>query len=261
VRIEDLDTPRVVPGSTDSILAALETYALEWDGPVIFQSERLAEYRAAAERLRQAGLTFECSCSRRELSLAGESVYPGTCRDGPRAAGATATRFRVDDGARIAFDDAVQGPCEYALSELGDCVIRRKDGLFSYQLAVVVDDAAQGITDIVRGADLLASTAWQIALQRALGLSTPRYAHLPLVLTHEGEKLAKSRHSLPIEARGASAALTRVLRLLNHAPPAELERASPARLLEWATPLWNPANFRGLRAISADLPPADGSWV
>jgi glutamyl-Q tRNA(Asp) synthetase len=254
VRMEDLDAQRTVPGSAAEILATLETFGLTWDGEVLYQSRRAAVYEEALARLTAAGLTLECSCSRRELSAHTPGpVYRGTCR----AAGArsarlpTSTRFRVDLDARICFADALQGPQDMALSALRDVVIRRRDGVFAYQLAVVTDDAAQGVTDVVRGADLLESTAWQIALQRALELPTPRYAHVPVVLDASGEKLAKSRRSLALAACGLPAQLTTALCLLGLRPPPELAGAPPAALLEWAVPRWPDAGLRGVRSIPA----------
>ncbi len=152
------------------------------------------------ESLRAAGRTFECSCSRRELN-AEDSGYPGTCREGPRRPGDTATRFRVEETQTIDFDDRFQGPIALAMGKFGDVIVRRRDGIFAYQLAVIVDDAIQGITDVVRGADLLESTGWQIALQRALRLRTPRYGHLPLLLERTGDKLSKSRRSTALGPR------------------------------------------------------------
>ncbi|MFA6954285.1 MAG: tRNA glutamyl-Q(34) synthetase GluQRS [Thermoanaerobaculia bacterium] len=204
VRVEDIDTPRVVPGSEDEILAALVRYGLEWDGEVVRQSERTPLYEAALAVLRERGQVFDCSCSRAELQRAASApaandpqeadgpVYPGTCRAGlPAGRAARAVRFRVPEGI-VAFDDLVHGVVgEDVALRTGDFVVKRADGLFAYQLAVVVDDAEQGVTQVVRGGDLLSSTARQIALQRALGVATPSYAHLPLVTTREGAKLGK----------------------------------------------------------------------
>ena len=256
LRIEDLDQERVVPGSADQILRTLEGFGLYWDGPVEHQSHRTAHYAEALAALRAAGTTFECSCSRRTLNLpapqpaTGESPYPGTCRAGPRRPGPTATRFRMHDDTAIAFEDRFQGPVTYPARSLGDVIVRRRDGVFAYQLAVVVDDAWQGITDIVRGADLLASTGWQIALQQALELPVPRYGHLPLLTEPGGAKLAKSRRSVPLEPARAGAALCSVLRLLNQAPPAELARAPAAEVLSWALGHWNPQAFGHIRQIA-----------
>jgi glutamyl-Q tRNA(Asp) synthetase len=187
VRIEDIDTPRVVPGSAEEILSALQRYGLEWDGEIVWQSQRTHLYEEALERLRAAGLVYDCACSRADLQraasapLGAEPVYPGTCRNGlPPGKAARAIRFR-------AADDSI-----------GDFIVRRADGLFAYQLAVVVDDAEQSVTQVVRGADLLDSTPRQIALQQALGYPTPTYTHIPLVTNPDGSKLGKRDGSLPL---------------------------------------------------------------
>jgi glutamyl-Q tRNA(Asp) synthetase len=204
VRIEDIDTPRVVAGSADEILAALQRYGLEWDGEVVWQSRRTALYERALAELRERGFVYDCSCSRADLQRAAsaplgrEPVYPGTCRNGiAKGKEARAIRFRVPDET-IAFDDLRLGRVEEDMG--GDFVVRRADGLFAYQLAVVVDDAEQGVTQVVRGADLLPSTPRQIALQRALGYPAPVYAHLPLVLSPDGLKLGKRDGALPLPA-------------------------------------------------------------
>lgn len=205
VRIEDIDTPRVVPGSAEEILAALRRYGLEWDGEVVLQSQRTALYEAALEQLRAKGLVYDCACSRADLQRAAsaphgaEAVYPGTCRNGlPPGKAPRAIRFRAPEKV-IAFEDRIRGHIEeHVARQTGDFVVRRADGLFAYQLAVVVDDAEQGITQVVRGIDLLDSTARQIALQRALGYATPEYAHFPLVTNPDGSKLGKRDGSLPL---------------------------------------------------------------
>jgi glutamyl-Q tRNA(Asp) synthetase len=194
VRMEDLDTPRVVAGSADEILRALERYALTWDGEVVYQSQRIALYDDALQCLREAGRVFDCGCSRADLG--DEALYPGTCRNGiPAGRAPRAVRFRGNDE-RITFDDLLRGP---NATVVDDFIVRRADGIFAYQLAVVVDDAAQGVTQVVRGADLLDSTPRQIALQRALGYATPEYAHVPLVLAPDGTKLGKRDGALPLE--------------------------------------------------------------
>ncbi len=228
VRIEDLDTARVVPGSDDEILRALERYALRWDGEPVWQSRRQERYAAALEALRARGLAFDCGCTRADLQRAASApakgdpvdaaVYPGTCRDGlPEGKLARATRFRVP-GRRIHFDDAVLGSLEEDLArETGDFVIKRADGPFAYQLAVVVDDAEQGVTEVVRGGDLAGSTPRQIALLEALGHPVPRYAHLPLVIGPDGAKLGKRTAALPLpslDADRVSATLARALEVL-----------------------------------------------
>jgi glutamyl-Q tRNA(Asp) synthetase len=248
VRMEDLDRARVLKGSAESILRTLELFALHWDGVIEYQSARTAGYLEALEALRALGATFECSCSRRDLES--DSGYPGTCRSGPRRSGPTATRFRVED-VSVRVEDRLQGPCEFLLSERGDVIVRRRDGVFAYQLAVVVDDALQGITDVVRGADLLDSTPWQIALQQALGLPTPRYAHLPLVTEPGGQKLAKSTRSVGIDAGAASRQLCEALRLLRQPHPAELELESAAVIVEWASANWRPELLTAVREARA----------
>jgi glutamyl-Q tRNA(Asp) synthetase len=201
VRMEDLDTPRVVPGSAEEILETLRRYELPWDGEVVFQSQRTALYEAALAMLREKNMVYDCGCSRADLQraasapVAGEVLYPGTCRDGlPPGKTARAIRFRAPDEV-IAFDDLLCGPTE---AKSDDFIVRRADGVFAYQLAVVVDDAEQGVTQVVRGRDLLSSTPRQIALQRALGYSTPEYAHLPLVTNPDGSKLGKRDGALPL---------------------------------------------------------------
>jgi glutamyl-Q tRNA(Asp) synthetase len=251
VRIEDLDTPRVIPGSAARMLRTLDNFGLHWDGSVVYQSERIDLYRAAIDKLKSAGLTFECSCARSDRPKSADICgYPGTCRGGPTRSGPTATRFRLDHPV-VLFDDRIQGECPVTGASRCDFVIRRKDGLFSYQLAVVVDDAAQHVTDVVRGADLLPSTSWQIALQRALHQPVVRYAHVPTVMDQTRGKLAKSRQSVAVDPDRAASTIAFVLRLLNHPPPAELESAGPTSLLEWAVGSWNPQRLRGVSTVTA----------
>lgn len=197
VRIEDLDPPREVAGAAAVQLHALAAFGLHPDEPVLYQHDRDAAYRVALQRLLDAGDAFECHCSRSDL--AGEDGIHRACLPG-RSRPDPAIRLRVADGTHIPFDDAVHGRIEQDLArDVGDFVLRRTDGLWAYQLAVVVDDAAQGITDIVRGADLLDSTPRQILLQRLLGLHTPRYLHLPLVVDGDGRKLSKSLAAMPLD--------------------------------------------------------------
>jgi glutamyl-Q tRNA(Asp) synthetase len=226
VRIEDIDTPRSQSGCAKDMLATLERYGFRWDGAVAWQSTRTAFYARALADLRSRELVYPCTCSRRDLAQAplapgGERVYPGTCRE-LRASDASekahAWRLRVG-AARIAFVDRLQGPREQDLArEVGDFAVRRSDRLYAYQLAVVVDDAEQGITDIVRGADLLASTARQVFLQRALGLPTPRYLHVPVAINSSGEKLSKQTRAAPLPDAPLSALLA-AWRFLDQALP------------------------------------------
>ncbi|MCX7890959.1 MAG: tRNA glutamyl-Q(34) synthetase GluQRS [Burkholderiales bacterium] len=258
VRMEDLDRPREQPGAARSILAALAALGLEPDGEVLFQSRREGAYRQALARLAAAGATYPCGCTRKELAdsaLAapdGSLVYPGTCRDG-LAPGklARAVRVRVGD-AVVAFDDAVQGRIVSDLArDVGDFVVLRADGLFAYQLAVVVDDAEQGITDVVRGADLLDSTPRQIFLQRLLGLPTPRYAHVPVALNARGEKLSKQTLAAPVDLTRPATALVAALAFLGQGPPAGLARAEPRTVLDWAVAHWSRAAIPHARALAA----------
>ncbi len=243
VRIEDLDTPRVVPGCADEHLRVLEGFGFEWDGEVLYQSTRRAAYREALAHLTGLGRTFRCSCSRKDLAGDDDAqVYPGTCRNGPTKDGATALRFRVGD-APIHFDDLYQGAQRF--DAIGDVVVERRDGIASYQLAVVVDDAFQSVTRVVRGADLLASTPWQIELQDALGLPRPIYGHLPLLTEADGSKLSKSRRALPLDQTLAAQALTSTLTHLSQAPPADLAHSSIKDVWKWAVAHWNPQALAG----------------
>ncbi len=246
VRMEDVDTPRNVPGAADDILATLEAYGFAWDGPVLWQSSRFAAYAEALARLVDAGLAYGCACSRKEIAdsavrpaIDGGLAYPGTCRNGvPPGRSARAWRLRVDD-AELAFADRIQGRIvQHLESDVGDFVLRRADGLFAYQLAVTVDDAFQGITDVVRGADLLASTPRQIALQRALGYPALRYAHLPVAANAAGEKLSKQTLAPALSRAAPGPTLVAALRFLAQPVPAGLERAPLAEIWAWARAHW-----------------------
>lgn len=251
VRIEDLDVPRCVAGAAENILQTLAAFGLVSDEPVIYQSRRSATYEAALQRLKVIGAVYPCGCTRREIAdsaLHGIEgpVYPGTCRNGlPPGRDARAWRVRCGN-APIEFDDALQGHIvEYLERDIGDFVVKRADGLFAYQLAVVVDDAEQGITHVVRGADLLHSTARQILLQSVLGASTPHYLHLPIAVNAAGEKLSKQTLAPAVAAEQASATLLAVLEFLQQTPPPALQDASPVEILDWAVRHWHPASLRG----------------
>ena len=212
VRVEDLDPPREVPGAADAQLATLAAFGLHSDEPVLRQSRRGSHYQAALERLLDAGQAFVCHCSRSDLAGSGgihRRCVARSTRPDP------AIRLRVNEGSVVSFEDGLAGRVEQDVAgEVGDFVLRRADGFWAYQLAVVVDDAVQGITDVVRGADLLDSTPRQILLQRALGLATPNYLHLPLLLDEHGEKLSKSSASQPLDAGDPLPALRRAWRSL-----------------------------------------------
>ena len=248
LRIEDLDTPRNQPGATDDILRILEKLGLGWDGDVVFQSARTDAYREALKALGSS--VYWCGCTRREvadsslgLAADGAQIYPGTCRGGlapgkpPRA-----LRLRTP-GDTIAFRDRAQGAQRQVLdTEVGDFVLLRADGQFAYQLAVVVDDAAQGVTDVVRGADLLDSTPRQVFLQRLLGYPPPRYLHVPAAVNAAGEKLSKQTGAVPIEPSRRDEALRRALAFLGQPETRDLAEAVRQ---------WNPALIPARRAAAA----------
>lgn len=260
VRMEDLDPPRVAPGAADDILRTLEACGLHWDGAIAYQSARSEAYHGALHRLRDTGLVYPCACSRREIAdsaIAGTEgpVYPGTCRGG-MAPDRGARAWRLDTrGAAISFEDALQGRAAPRLDdEYGDFVLYRADGAYAYQLAVVVDDAGQGITDVVRGADLLGSTPRQIYLQRLLGLPQPRYAHLPVAVNAQGEKLSKQTLAPPVGAVRPVPALVAALVFLGQQPPEELGRATVGDLWDWALEQWDLARVPRVVAAPAANP-------
>lgn len=251
----------MVPGSAEQILNALTALGFEWDEPVVRQNTRQTAYREATQFLCREGLAYECTCSRAELEAAqpqrrtpGEELfYPGWCRGGVRAPQRSrALRFQTSDTA-VTFTDRLQGTYTgYVSQEVGDFVVRRRDGFYAYQLAVVVDDAAQRITHVTRGIDLLRSTPRQILLQRALGYSTPTYAHLPLATDCNGIKLSKSAGSGAIDWAHPVDSLWRALRFLRQQPPLELRRATPAHLWEWAIEHWQPTHLAGVHQAAID---------
>jgi glutamyl-Q tRNA(Asp) synthetase len=210
VRMEDIDTPRVVPGAADDILRTLERFGFEWDGPVLYQSSRMEAYEEALATLRRRDLVFPCSCSRKDV---GDLPYPGTCRQGAKG-DRSSWRLRVESGL-VEFEDRRLGlQRQNVLDHVGDFPLKRADGLFTYQMAVVVDDAFQKVTDVVRGEDLLDSTSRQILLQRALGLPEARYLHLPVVLNSDGQKLSKQTGAVPLDPNRVAELLDRSRLLL-----------------------------------------------
>ncbi len=262
VRIEDVDLPRARPDAERAILSALERYGFAWDGPVVRQSERGDAYEAALDRLRARGDVYECACTRRELARAplgagGEHVYPGTCREGvpPDRAGRKARAWRLNvGGARIEWRDRLQGAQTQDLArEVGDFVVKRADGLFAYQLAVVVDDAAQGITDVVRGSDLIASTARQIELQRRLGVATPTYLHVPIALDAAGLKLSKQTLAAPVPDVPLPALLAAWRFLEQPLPTGSAAPASVAEFWSIAAASWTPARLPPVPMLPAPV--------
>ncbi len=250
LRIEDVDAPRCTQAAANDILQALEVFGFEWDGPVVWQSQRDAAYAVALDGLIQRQHVFPCACSRRELADStferaadGASLYPGTCRNGlstdRNLRPERAWRLRVGE-ARIEFSDRVLGTMISDLaSDVGDFVLRRADGLFAYQLAVVVDDAEAQVTHVVRGCDLLASTSRQIYLQQCLGVPTPTYAHLPVALNADGEKLSKQTRAPGLDLSRPVEQLLRSLMFLGQQPSPELRDASLAEVWCWAIQHWS----------------------
>ena len=248
VRVEDVDPPREVPGATDRQLHALAAFGLVSDEPVLRQSQRGALYAQALDRLLAQGDAFECHCSRTDLRQSHgihRRCVPGRQRPDP------AVRLRVPEGTVIAFEDGLQGVFRQDVArEVGDFVLRRAEGLWAYQLAVVVDDAAQGITDVVRGADLLDSTPRQILLQRALGLPTPRHAHLPLVVDAQGRKLSKSEAAAPVDPRQPLPALHAAWNALGQPHAAVAQAGTVPDLLDRALAAFDPARITGIAQAS-----------
>lgn len=245
VRMEDLDPPREVAGASRLILETLERLGFEWDGQVWFQSRRHEAYLEVLDRLYHDRLTYRCACSRKmiaeriqQLGLP-PGVYPGSCRNNSASPHQQHAIRVLTEGQKVSFDDALQGTVSQDVErEVGDFVLRRADGLFAYQLAVVVDDAEQGITHVVRGSDLLDSTPRQIALQRLLGYPTPKYLHLPVAVNAEGQKLSKQTFAPAVNADDPLPALVTALRFLGQNPPPELLEGDLDSFWRWAVTNW-----------------------
>ncbi|NHA14545.1 tRNA glutamyl-Q(34) synthetase GluQRS [Thioalkalivibrio sp. XN279] len=261
LRIEDIDPPREPPGAADEILRTLEAFELHWDETVLYQGRRREAFDAALLALRDAGWVYPCGCSRKDIEAAnralgrtGARTYPGTCRSGvqaPRRSRVLRVRTTPEP---TGMHDRLQGAFQQQLElEVGDFVVRRREGYIAYQLAVVVDDAAQGVTDVVRGVDLLDSTPRQLWLQRLLGLPVPRYMHLPVVAAPDGQKLSKQTGAEALDPRRAGVLAWRVLQCLAQAPPPELKGAPPGELWAWGAAHWRPQQLAGSRSIP--LPP------
>jgi len=241
MRVEDLDLPRVVAGSADRILLLLDQLGFEWDGPILYQSQRFERYREILDSLRSHGFLFDCSCSRKEILASaphpGEEgpIYPGTCRNGPLGTRPQhAVRLRVNDQSVIFTDQVFGRQSQNLEKQVGDFVLHRSDGVFAYQLAVVVDDIDTGVSQVVRGADLLSSTARQIYLYQCLQSVVPEYLHLPLVFGDDGMKLSK-RNGLNgmIDHNNGARMIWQGLDFLGQMPPVDLYGGSSAELLRW----------------------------
>jgi glutamyl-Q tRNA(Asp) synthetase len=252
LRIEDLDTPRNVTGAAERIIASLARLGFTHTGDVLWQSQHAHRHVASLERLAAAGHLFACACTRRQRTQ--EAADTGgcfsDCADKQLPERGHALRFRMPrDAGLLRWHDRLQGLQQFDRGLYRDVVVRRRDGIVAYQLAVVVDDAAEGVTDVVRGADLIDSTPWQRGLQRALALPEPGYAHLPVLLEPDGSKLAKSRRSLPVDLTQPAATLAQALALLRHPPPPGHADWPLAQLWDWAIGHWQPDRLAGLREI------------
>lgn len=259
VRMDDLDQPRCVAGADSDILRTLEAYGLHWDGEVIYQSRRTAIYAAALQQLQAHGHAYACTCSRKEIADIARAgidgpVYPGTCRDGLEPGKeARSIRVRTTTQAML-LQDRIQGKLQQNLQQqVGDFIVQRADGLFAYQLAVVVDDAAQQVTDIVRGCDLLDSTHRQLWLQQLLHYPQPHYAHLPVAVNAEGQKLSKQSHAPPVDTRQPLATLRQVLRFLGQDIPTGSEAMTLVELRDEAIARWRPERIPAVRQQASPL--------
>ena len=255
VRIEDIDPPREQPGADKAILSTLEAYGFEWDGPVSYQSQFAARHEALLQSLLKAGKAYPCSCSRRDLADTRRgplgAIYPGICRNGCRP-GDVAIRLRTDDEP-VEFADKLQGPQSQQLEpESGDFIIKRRDGLIAYHLAVVADDFDQGVTEVVRGIDLLDSTPRHIHLQRVLGFTTPDYLHIPVVQNAEGQKLSKLTGAKAIASNKTEATLVGALNALRQQPPSDLPREGIGEIWAWAIANWRTDVLRHCKSIPSD---------
>lgn len=245
LRMEDIDLTRNVAGASEDIIRTLQRYGFKWDNETIYQSQRTELYEAALIQLRNQHLAYQCTCSRKEIADSSTThgiegaIYPRTCLQHPIKPGTSAAWRLKTSASTISFQDLIQGKKQHNIaSDIGDFVIKRADGLFSYQLAVVVDDALQGVTHVVRGADLLNSTTRQIYLQQRLGYSTPVYAHIPLVMNAHGQKLSKQNLATSIADTPVCATLYQALTFLQQSPPAKMKNATPEAVWHWAISNW-----------------------
>ncbi len=261
LRIEDIDPPRCPAGAADQILRQLEAFGLHWDGPTLYQNGRGSAYQATLERLVELGLAYPCSCSRKQWR--NYPIYPGWCREGVREPGRpVAWRLRSDLGLRpVIWQDRLFDEQHFDPATLGDVVLKRKDDLWAYQLAVVVDDAEQGVSDVVRGFDLLDNTPWQRQLQHALEFPELRYLHLPLITGENGQKLSKQNlaPALPTDDDAVRPLLHAALAALDQAPPAELAGSPVAEQLAWGGAHWEISRIRPEphRTTVGGAPPSD----
>ena len=259
LRIEDVDTGRVVAGAGEQILRDLETFGFEWDAAVSYQSDQFEQYQHYLDKLLEQGDCYACECSRRSLRQQGVAsgplgqIYPGLCRVKQLPVPEHSLRLNTEHAQSVSFVDRVYG--EMALNlplSVGDFVLKRRDNIFAYHLAVVVDDELQGITQVVRGADLLENTCLHLYLQQRLSFATPEYMHIPLVNNAQGVKLSKQTGASALDHEHASALLVAALNHLGQAPQQELEHNKPREILQWAVANWNPASIPVQQAAVAE---------
>lgn len=249
MRIDDSDTPRNVKDATDSILKTLSDFGLHWDGSVSYQSKHCITYDTVLESLKDQDLTYPCVCTRK--SLANYPVYPGVCLK-IKAKNNVPHALRIKSNkVDVIFDDELQGHhLHQMIHQHGDFIIRRKDNIMAYQLAVVIDDHLQNISHVIRGYDLLDSTPKQIFLQHTLGYSTPHYCHVPLIVDQNGNKLSKQTFAQAVSSESTEKTLFFLLDLLRQNPPIRLKNSSIKKLLDWAIKNWNPQYLKKTRAIN-----------
>jgi len=240
IRMEDVDLTRKVEGTDTDILHTLEAFGFEWQGEVLYQSAQNEYYEEALQQLIEQSLVFPCTCTRKQLAETGSDIYPGSCRNHKLPEKAEHALRVFAQNIDIKFNDAIMGEQSQNMAQqCGDFIIKRRDDLFAYQLAVVVDDAMQGITEIVRGADLLDSTPRQIYLQQLLGYATPAYCHLPLAVDNNGNKISKSEGAAKIDIKNKEKLLCKTLNFLGQKPPTELSDCSINNIWQWAINNWD----------------------
>jgi len=250
LRIDDIDTPRIAKGSAESIINTLQTYGLLWDGPVYYQSDNIQGYQKAIEQLSAQEQVYPCSCSRKMLSRFNLPVYPGTCRQVKQQKPPYSLRLKVED-LELRFDDELQGQQRHNMAtQHGDFIIQRKDNISAYQLAVVIDDHQQGINHVVRGFDLLDSTAKQIYIQNILGYPSPSYCHVPVIVDSTGHKLSKQKAAQAVAMKNPQKTLFLLLELLQQNPPSQLKKSSVNEMINWGIEHWHSAPLKKIRAIN-----------
>ncbi len=250
MRIEDIDPPREQAGASDAILQALEAFELFWDGEVMYQSQQNERYQDQVNQLLNQGLAYRCQCSRKQLKA--HTVYPNSCRKNPPPAEADCA-IRLKTEGVFSIEDRIQGHCQWPMDQVGDFIIQRRDKLFAYQLAVVLDDHEQGINQVVRGYDILESTPRQLQLLKHLNLTPPTYAHIPVIVQANGQKLSKQNLAPAINSKEKHQLLLRALAALQIFPEQEIQASAYSDILRWAVDQWDPSRL----AMKQEIPEAD----